>query len=82
MQGHQVKLTQVRDGGSLNESGGNRNREKEYGSTALLKLKQNDLEAVSSSGKERKKLNMTLRVSLGRQGEDSWMMDKEWFAGK
>ena len=49
---------------------------------ALLKLKQNDLEAVSSSGKERKKLNMTLRVSLGRQGEDSWMMDKEWFVGK
>lgn len=38
---------------------------------ALLKLKQNDLEAVSSSGKERKKLKMTLRVSLGRQGEDS-----------
>lgn len=39
MQGHQVKSSQVRDGGSLNESGGNRNKEKEYDLTSTFEIK-------------------------------------------
>lgn len=75
----QTKPSERWDGRSLNESGGN--RDKEHDLTHISEIKATGLWGRILF-RQREEVNHDLEGLTQRLSEDSWMMDKEWFAQK